>query len=455
MSNDELRKIPAVDKVLTEVEFPDNFPHPLRKQMVSETLNEVRESVKNGHAYPGDDEVYKQTRQRAFALDNNRIRPVLNATGVVLHTNLGRAPYAGGSVANLTEVVQGYSSLEIDVSSGERGGRGKFGEELLSELTGAEAAGFVNNCSGALVLALKTLTEGKDVLISRGELVQIGGGFRVPEVLEASGSTLREVGTTNKTSIDDYRQELDSEVGMILRVHRSNFEQVGFTGSPSSTDLAELADDAGIPFVSDLGSGALWSTEKAGLKHESQPDEMLESGADLVTFSGDKLVGGPQAGIFLGGSEHVEAMKEHPFFRALRCGKMTLTTLESTLMAYAKEDEDSLPTVRQLSESLDEQKKRARSALERLRYSDSVSVETMEGTVGGGSLPTESIESAGFVIDTDDPETLLADLRRLDPPVIGRIRDGKVTLNFRTILPGQERDLVDGLDELFSELYGS
>lgn len=451
MSNEVFRKIPGVDEALRSVDFPEGLPRPLCKQVVAGTLEDLRENVRNGSEYPGNETVYDTIYDRALMLRNNRVRPVINATGVVLHTNLGRAPYSEDAVENLTEVVRGYSSLEIDVSTGERGGRGKFGEQLLCQMTGADAAGFVNNCSGALVLALKALAEGHDVLISRGELVQIGGGFRVPDVLEASGSSLREVGTTNKTSIDDYEDELDDEVGMILRVHRSNFDQVGFTGSPSAEDLASLSDKAGIPFVSDLGSGALWETQDAGLRHESRPEELLDAGADLVTFSGDKLVGGPQAGLFLGKEEHVGTMKDHPFFRALRCGKATLSVLEATLEAYARGDEGSLPGVRQLQETPADQKDRVEDVYDQLESIDAVRVESMEGTVGGGSLPTETLKSWGIVVESSDPGGLLAELRELDPPIIGRIRDGEVQLNFRSILPEQESTVIEGLNTLFTE----
>jgi L-seryl-tRNA(Ser) seleniumtransferase len=317
-------------------------------------------------------------------------------------------------------------------------------------MTGAERAGFVNNCSGALVLALKAIARGDDVLISRGELVQIGGGFRIPEVLEASGSELREVGTTNKTSLEDYEQALDEDVGMILRVHRSNFDLVGFTGSPSGDALADLASEADVPYVCDLGSGALWDTATADVKRERRPGEVLDDGADLVTFSGDKLLGGPQSGIFLGEEGMVDRMKSHPFFRALRCGKATLTALEATLAAYAEDREDSLPAVRQLREDPEDQRERVLEAQNALDNEGSVAVKQMEGTVGGGSLPEETLESWGLEIDDSNPEQFLEELRELDPPIVGRIRDGAVHLNFRSVLPGQESTVVDGLNTILS-----
>ncbi len=448
MNESEFRKIPGVDELLESVSFPDGFPRPLRKHIISSVLEGIRESVKNGNRCPERSELEDRIKMKAKTLGNNRVRSVLNATGVVLHTNLGRAPFSEQALRAFSEVTSGYSNLEIDLSTGERGGRGLFGEQLLCQMTGAEEAGVVNNCSGALVLALKAIAKGRDVLISRGELVQIGGGFRIPEVLEASGSSLREVGTTNKTSIDDYRKELDDEVGMILRVHRSNFDLVGFTDSPSHGALAEVAKDAGVPFLCDLGSGAVWDTREANLKEELRPRTVLGAGTDLVTFSGDKLLGGPQAGIFLGNGAYVETMKAHPFFRALRCGKATLTVLESTLDAYARGDETSVPALRQLKESPDELEERVRSTHDRLSYPEGVKVTSMEGRVGGGSLPRERLESWGFVLDPPNPESVVSDLRELDPPIIARLRNGEVLLNFRTILPRQESILVDGLDSL-------
>jgi len=446
MNQDELRKIPAVDELLETTDFPEGFPRPLRNEIVSEVLEGIRETVKSGYDCPGTDDIRERIQDEARQSWNNRVRSVINATGVVLHTNLGRAPYVEEASEALTGVVHGYSNLEIDVSTGDRGERGSFGERLLCQMTGAEAAGIVNNCSGALVLALKAIARGQDVLISRGELVQIGGGFRIPEVLEASGSELREVGTTNKTSPDDYAEALDEDVGMILRVHRSNFDLVGFTDSPSNESLAELASEADVPYVCDLGSGALWDTSTAEVKPETMPGDVLETGADLVTFSGDKLLGGPQSGLFLGDGDLVNDMKGHPFFRALRCGKTTLTALEATLVAYAEDKEESLPVVRQLREPPEEQKQRVKSVYRELGEPDGVTVKSMDGTVGGGSLPTEIRESWGLAIDGGNPEDLLEDLRALDPPVVGRIRNESVQLNFRSVLPGQESTLTDGLE---------
>lgn len=416
--------------------------------MVKNTLEAVRESVKAGSSCPPNDEIAERIKSKVQELLNNRVQPVINATGVVLHTNLGRAIYSDEALEAIRANCSGYSSLEIDVSTGDRGGRGRFAEIVLSELTGGDAAGVVNNCSGALVLALKTLAEGRDVIISRGELVQIGGGFRIPEVLEESGATLKEVGTTNRTDLDDYRDAIDENVAMILRVHRSNFDIVGFSDSPSDEELAELSHEHDLPFLSDLGSGALWDTTEVGLAREHRPGDVLDAGADLVTFSGDKLLGGPQAGLFVGSQSIVSEMKDHPFFRALRCDKTILTALESTLEAYLRDDPQSLPSVRRFAESQDEVQERAEDVYERLGSPNWCEVTPMESTVGGGALPREKIPSCGLSLRGDDPEETLRALRSGTPPIVGRIRNDRVFLNFRTILPEQQDEIVARLDDL-------
>lgn len=448
MDQDELRKIPGVDELLKKASFAGSLPKPLRKRIVRNTLDAIRKSVRDGSTCPDVSEIIDTVERKGRQLKNNRIQPVVNATGVVLHTNLGRAIYSEEALEAIQSVCSGYSSLEIDVSNGKRGGRGRFAEILLSQLTGAEEAGIVNNCSAALVLALKTLAEGRDVIISRGELVQIGGGFRIPDVLEESGARLKEVGTTNRTNLKDYRSAIDDETALILRVHRSNFDIVGFADSPSDADLAYLAHEHDLPFLSDLGSGALWDTGSVGLGRERRPGDVLDDGADLVTFSGDKLLGGPQAGLFAGRGDIVEEMKNHPFFRALRCDKTILTALESTLETYARSEERSLPVVERFLESEDEVRDRVEAVYNRLGNPDWCEPAEMQSTVGGGALPREKIPSYGLSIETDDPEATLQFLRDEKPPIVGRIRNDRVFLNFRTILPDQQDYVAKRLSDL-------
>ncbi len=444
MSEEELRKIPAVDSLLEELSCPDGFSRELVAGVVRNHLDRLRESIRDGGDCPDRASIAEALESRLRAIRDSRIRPVINATGVVLHTNLGRAPYARAALDRLEAVTGGYCSLEIDLSEGERGGRGAYGEALLETITGAEAAAFVNNCSAALMLALRSLSEGRDVLISRGELVQIGGGFRIPEILETSGSSLREVGTTNRTTTEDYRAAMDESVGMILKVHRSNFDLRGFTEEPSTGELAELAGDHDVPLVVDLGSGALWATESVDLRHEPRPSEVLEAGVDLVTVSGDKLLGGPQAGLLMGTGNLIERIKNHPLFRAMRCGKATLTALEATLDAYLRDGGESLPVRRLLSTSLESLEERARDLAGRLE-DRSVQPAGMTGRVGGGSLPLEELPDYGVRVTADDPVELVDRLRASEPPVVAPLREDAVELHLRSVPPDRDEVLVEQL----------
>lgn len=438
MNQQELRKLPAVDDLLDAVDFPENFPRSLRKRVVQSELDRIREQIQDGQKCPQSSEIIQSIENASKQIDANRIQEVINATGVILHTNLGRAPLADPVRDRVDSVTRGYSNLEIDLNSGGRGGRGAFAEALLCQLTGASAAGIVNNCSAALVLALKTLSDDNDVIISRGELVQIGGGFRIPDMLEASGPSLREVGTTNRTTVNDYENALDNDVGLVLKVHRSNFDVVGFTESAPVSELSEFCNDAGIPLVVDLGSGAFWNTEDCDMKHEPRPSEMIDDGADLVISSGDKLMGGPQAGMFLGSERIVSAMKSHPFFRTYRCGKTTLSALEATLELYATDKLHEIPANRMFAMDSEDLKVRAETLIGALDENQFVHGSAMDATVGGGALPREKIPSYGLKIDVESPERMLETLRQCDPPIIGRIHDGAVYLNLRTV--PEERD---------------
>lgn len=444
MSEDELRKIPPVDSLLEELSPPEVFSRDLVRGVVRHHLDRVRRSVREGEDCPDRETLVRELDRRLRGVLAGRIRPVINATGVVLHTNLGRAPYARAVRERLASVTRGYCNLEIDLSEGERGGRGAYGETLLETITGAEAAAFVNNCSAALMLALRALAEGRDVLISRGELVQIGGGFRIPEILETSGSTLREVGTTNRTTIEDYREAMDDSVGMILKVHRSNFELQGFTEEPDVEELAGLAEERGVPLTVDLGSGALWNTDAVGLRREPGPSDALEAGASLVTASGDKLLGGPQAGLLMGTERTIQRLKQHPFFRAIRCGKATLAALEATLDAYLQDGGESLPVRKLLAASGASLEERARKLAARLEDVPA-EVAEMTGRVGGGALPLEDLPDYGVRVPADDPVALVDRLRGSDPPVVAPLKDDTVELHLRTVLPDQDDVLAEHL----------
>jgi L-seryl-tRNA(Ser) seleniumtransferase len=348
------------------------------------------------------------------------LRRVLNATGVLVHTNLGRAPLSDAALARVREVGSGYSNLEYDLASGERGSRQDHLAPLLGRLTGAEAALVVNNNAAAVLLALAALAEGREVVVSRGELIEIGDGFRIPDVLARSGARLVEVGTTNRTRALDYERAIRPETALLLRVHQSNFRVLGFTERPSLEELATVAAKAGLPLVDDLGSGAL-----VGIGDEPTPAESLRAGADIVCFSGDKLLGGPQAGIVLGRAELVERLRRHPLQRALRADKLTLAALEGTLLAALDPGSGEIPVLRMLHEPVE----RVRERAARLAELVGGEVEDTVARVGGGALPLAELPSAACAVE----EELAERLRVGEPPVVGVVRDGRTLLDCRTL----------------------
>lgn len=380
------------------------------------------------------------------------LRRVVNATGVVLHTNLGRAPLAAVAVEAMRAAAAEYTNLEYDLEQGVRGSRYTHCVSLLKELTGADDALVVNNAAGALVLALNTLALGEGVAVSRGELVEIGGGFRIPEVLERSGARLVEVGSTNRTRISDYVDALSEDaVGALLKVHRSNFRITGFTEEASIAELAGVASEHGVPLIHDLGSGLMVDPASVGLPHEPRAGESLADGADVVVVSGDKLLGGPQAGILVGSGDLMQKMRKNPLCRALRVDKVTLAGLEATLRLY-RDGAGALrdvPTLRMLSEDTASLQARANDLRERL-IGVGVACEVVEatGAVGGGTFPGVDLASWALELHSEvGPDALAAALRDGDPPVIGRIVDDRLRLDLRTVLPGQEDDLARRVQE--------
>jgi L-seryl-tRNA(Ser) seleniumtransferase len=378
--------------------------------------------------------------------------PVINATGVVVHTNLGRAPLPETAVRRIAEIAAGYSNLEFDLQKGRRGRRDLHAERLLCRLTGSEAAVVVNNNAGATLLLLSALAAGREVVISRGELIEIGGGFRVPEVMAQSGAMLREVGTTNRTRISDYAGTISDRTGLILRVHRSNFRIEGFAEQPTLQELVELGRSRGVPVMEDLGSGflVLDAFEKASLPPlHGEPDvrSSLEAGVDVVCFSGDKLLGGPQAGIILGRRETLAGVRSHPLLRALRVDKMTYAALEATLIEYAAgRARDTVPVARMISMSADDIGTRAESLLARLFDSGSFLPAIVDGfsAIGGGSTPGVTLPTRLIALKPRDsgPDRLEERLRGLTPPVIARIENDRVVLDLRTVLPEQDELLL-------------
>ena len=445
LAKSSLRKIPSVDKVVAEIGDCD-----LPRRVVVDIVRDQLGSLRAEEKIPKFSGVMSRVRAAIDVLQLAKIQPVVNGTGIVIHTNFGRAPLDATVIESLSAIAANYNNLEYDLTSGERGHRATYLEHNLAVLCGAEATTVVNNCAAALILILRHFTAKKnEVVISRGELIQIGGGFRIPEILEASGAKLREVGTTNKTSVNDYARALGGETALILKVHRSNFFMGGFVESPSMETLAKLARTKRIPFVEDLGSGAIVATEKLGtMEHEPTPHETLRSGVDLVCFSGDKLLGGPQAGIIAGKRRHIAALKREPFFRALRCDKLILTALQTTVDLYLAGKSGELPVLAMLDITDDELRVRAKALLSQIRDLPlGSSIGEGKAQVGGGSLPRAVIPSVALDLlpDKVPVEDFAATLRRGSPPIIGYVAGGKFKLDLRTIFPRQDTQVVSAL----------
>lgn len=450
-----LRSIPAVEKILQSL-GETGLPRPLVVVTVRRELAEIRKEKE----VPELDAVLNRVKDALAGLRRSRIQPVINGTGVIVHTNLGRSPLGVDAVDTLSAIGARYNNLEFDLGSGKRGSRGDYLEKCLAVMCKAEAATIVNNCAAALVLILRDFTANKsEVVISRGELVQIGGGFRIPDILETSGARLREIGATNKTSLKDYERAIGRDTGLLLKVHRSNFFMDGFVDSPSTEELAALARKKRVPFVEDLGSGAIVATERfGGVEHEPTPAEVIRRGVDLVCFSGDKLMGGPQAGIIAGKRRHIAALKKNPFFRALRCDKLILAAMQTTAEAYLNSQagksavDPAVPVLDMLGVSVASLDARAKLMAAALAAAPiKLTIESRESTVGGGTLPRSALASVALSIK---PETMTAaafagKLRAASPPVAGSVGSGKFYIDLRTVFPRQDQEVIDAITGLF------
>ena len=456
--SDPRRGIPSIDRILEAPAFlalQGRYPRARVLESLRLELASVRERAADGPASRdlADPEPYaRAVEARLRAEDLPSLRRVINATGVILHTNLGRAPLARAALSAMTEAATGYSNLEYDLGRGERGSRYHHCAELLCALTGAEAALVVNNNAAALVLALNTLSLGRAVLVSRGELVEIGGSFRVPEILARAGARLLEVGSTNRTRLDDYRSLLAPDVGAILKVHRSNFRMTGFTEEVELPELAALARTARVPLVHDLGSGLLMDGKLLGLEGEPRVRDSVAAGADLVSFSGDKLLGGPQAGIVVGAREAIERLRSNPLCRALRVDKVTLAGLEATLRLYRDPERAlrEIPALAMLCADAGSLESRARSLAERVRdLGARAAAAPATSMVGGGTCPDVEIPSWSVRVASDrqSPDELSKRLRAGGPPVVARIEDDELVLDLRTVLPEDLEALVRALAE--------
>jgi L-seryl-tRNA(Ser) seleniumtransferase len=439
------REIPAVNKVLEALGHYD-LPRPMIVDLVRRELSKIRAKAD----LPDLESIVDLLRRSLGELHASRLQPVINGTGIVIHTNFGRAPLAPEAIRALNEIGPAYSNLEYDLATGERGRRGAYIENALALLCGAESATIVNNCAAALVLIVRHFTRDKpEIVISRGEMVQIGGGFRVGEIIEAAGAKLHEIGATNKTTLNDYAKAIGRNTALILKVHRSNFFMSGFVESPSSAAVAELARKKRIPFVDDLGSGAVVATEQLGIvEHERTPMEALKDGADLVCFSGDKLFGGPQAGVIAGKKRFVAALKREPLFRALRCDKLVFAALQATVDLHLNQSTPGVSAIALLQVSEDELRGRATAIAARLEgLPGRIAIGRGRAKVGGGTLPRSTMSS--FTIDIIPENCSLADfarrLRASNPPVIGYIADDQFKLDLRTIFPQQDDLVVDAI----------
>jgi L-seryl-tRNA(Ser) seleniumtransferase len=427
-----LRDLPSVDRILNSAignEWISTYGRPLTLEAIRINLEEARNQFTEGKKIPDHTTMEGRIAQTLRSWTSTTLMPVINATGVILHTNLGRAPLSNAAIQAAQSVSLGYSNLELNLYTGRRGSRAEHAESLIQRLTGAESALVVNNNAAAVLLALTALARRRNVVIARSQLVEIGGGFRVPDVMKQSGAHLLEIGSTNRVHLSDFETALAEKPALILRAHRSNFRIIGFTSEPELKEIADLAHQEGIPLVDDLGSGA-----------------SLAAGADLVCFSGDKLLGGPQAGIIVGKRELVNRLKKHPLARAIRADKLCLAALAATLIHYLKDEaEDEIPIWRMISASTEQLHARLERWIARLGKGEII---PGESTVGGGSLPGETLPTWLFAISSPNPNLLMKNLRNLHPPIIARLQDDRVVMDPRTVLPEQDDTLLINLQRV-------
>jgi L-seryl-tRNA(Ser) seleniumtransferase len=444
----DLRELPSVESLLqtnSAAQLIAKYGRPLTLYSIREVLGEIRNNFasQSEKTIPESLAILQRTREVLESYAQSTLLPVINATGVILHTNLGRSPLSQAAIQAMEDVATGYSNLEFNLSNGKRGSRLIHAEKLLQILLGTQAALVVNNNASAVLLALTALASRKKVIISRTQLVEIGGGFRIPDVMKQSGAKLVEIGTTNRVHLSDYELAVSEPAALVMHAHRSNFKLVGFTDEPSLQDITHVAHLAGIPLVDDIGSGAILMTERYGLPHEPTVQESLAAGADLVLFSGDKLIGGPQAGIIVGKADLVEKLKKHPMARAVRADKMCLAAISATLLHYLKDEaEHHIPIWRMIATPPDQLKTRAQ-----IWVNEVGNGEVVPGfsTIGGGSLPDETLPTWLMALDAGKPDPFLAKLRSMNPAIIARTENDRVLLDPRTVLPENEDALLAGV----------
>ena len=447
-----LRDIPSVDQILKDPRTDfllGTYGHAWTVSAIRQLQDDLRQNQQNMTEMPPYTELLNSLESLLERQARPTLRAVINATGVVLHTNLGRAPLSRSALAAIDSAASGYSTLEYDLAKGARSKRDIHASDLLQRLTGCESALVVNNNAAAVLLALSALAKGKKVAISRSQLIEIGGGFRIPDVMKQSGAKLVEVGTTNRTRLSDFEQAITEGATLLLVAHQSNFKIIGFTEESSIEDLAKLAHQHSLPLMVDLGSGALLDTAKYGLAHEKTVQETLSQGADLVCFSGDKLLGGPQAGIIVGRTHLLAKIRRHPLYRAIRADKLCLAALSATFNEYLRgKAEQEIPVYMMLSRTLEDLTSQVYAWIDHLQAGSA-----MEGlsTVGGGSLPGETLPTCLLALAVKSPAKFASLLRKANPPIIARVQDGLLLLDPRTVLPWQEKDLLCGLKSIANQ----
>lgn len=458
-STESLRNLPAVDDILRRDELAEIstlYPRQQIVEWIRAGVDRCRKTILNGDTLDTAATalfVLDHTIQQAVVENGRRQQPVINATGILLHTNLGRAPLADLAIQRMQQ-SSGYANVEMNLYTGKRNKRGERICELLRQLTGTEDAAIVNNCAAATMLVLQAMASGKEVIVSRGQLVEIGGGYRLPEVFAASGAILKEVGTTNRTYLRDYENAISENTGAIIRVHRSNFFQGGFVTEPEITDLVALGQERNIPVIDDLGSGCIQDLTKFGLK-EPSVGQSVAAGADVSLFSGDKLFGGPQAGIIIGCKKWIEAFRKNPMMRALRVDKVTLAAIEATAEIHLSgQAETELPLLRMLSKPAVEIRQACEAVLQQLQIPDSRTVDVVECTseIGGGSVPGSQIPSFGLKVTGPRVDSFTAALRASSPAILGRIQDDTVLLDLRTVHEPQLSDFAASLSTALNKV---
>lgn len=455
-----LRALPSMDSLLAKGWirlFEDELGRNIVKAIASEAMDELRREIIAGQRVEVEENAVEgEIRRRLEVRTKMKLKPLVNATGVVVHTNLGRSPLAQEAIEAVASIARSYSNLEYDLSKGSRGHRGDHAEWLLEQITGAESALVVNNNAGAVLLVLSALAKGREVIVSRGELVEIGGSFRIPEILELSGAKLVEVGTTNRTHPRDYQSTITDRTALILKVHPSNYRIVGFTSSVPRNALADLAHQSGLYLVEDLGSGVLEDLAENGLPGEPTVSECVKDGVDLVTFSGDKLLGGPQAGCIVGRRDLIDRIRSYPLLRALRIDKMTLAALEATLSLHMRGSWSSIPTLAMVTASAEDLLSRSEALAEKLKNglpSWRVSVKKVCDVVGGGAFPEHPLE--GYAVAVVSPymseDELCNFLRGFKPPIICNVSEKALLFHVRTLLPGDEDHIERALVETWGD----